>query len=185
MDYRSNAVLTYVSILHRNTNRYFSGLLEKHRIGSGQQFFLLRIFENEGITMYDLAKLGNYDKGTVTKAVKKLADEGYVVVSVDPQDKRIRHLKTTTKALPLIEGLYHMRDEWIETLLESLDEESQSKLLQQLKKMADDSCENLEAFLNTQNSFLKRATQTPKKVIALRVPKAASAPKNAPVCKQK
>ena len=46
VDYRSNAVLTYVSILHRNTNRYFSGLLEKHRIGSGQQFFLLRIFEN-------------------------------------------------------------------------------------------------------------------------------------------
>ena len=43
MDYRSNAVLTYVSILHRNTNRYFSSLLEKHRIGSGQQFFLLRI----------------------------------------------------------------------------------------------------------------------------------------------
>ena len=110
MDYRSNAVLTYVSILHRNTNRYFSSLLEKHRIGSGQQFFLLRIFENEGITMYDLAKLGNYDKGTVTKAVKKLADEGYVVVSVDAEDKRIRHLKTTPKAIPLIEGLYQMRD---------------------------------------------------------------------------
>ena len=162
MDYRSNAVLTYVSILHRNTNRYFSGLLEKHRIGSGQQFFLLRIFENEGITMYDLAKLGNYDKGTVTKAVKKLADEGYVVVSVDPQDKRIRHLKTTTKALPLIEGLYHMRDEWIETLLESLDEESQSKLLQQLKKMADDSCENLESFLNTQNSFFETCNANAK-----------------------
>lgn len=160
MDYRSNAVLTYVSILHRNTNRYFSSLLEKHRIGSGQQFFLLRIFENEGITMYDLAKLGNYDKGTVTKAVKKLADEGYVVVSVDAQDKRIRHLKTTPKAIPLIEGLYQMRDEWINKLLDPLDDATQSKLLDQLKKMADESCENLETFLNMQNSFFSIPEET-------------------------
>lgn len=153
MDYRCNAVLTYVSILHRNTNRYFSSLLEKHRIGSGQQFFLLRIFENEGITMYDLAKLGNYDKGTVTKAVKKLADEGYVVVSVDAQDKRIRHLRTTPKAIPLIESLYQMRDEWVNKLFDPLDEATQGQLLDHLKKMADESCENLETFLNIQSSF--------------------------------
>ena len=82
------------------------------------------------------------------------------MVSVDAQDKRIRHLKTTPKAIPLIEGLYQMRDEWINKLLDPLDDATQSKLLDQPKKMADESCENLEPFLHMQNSFFSIPEET-------------------------
>lgn len=64
--------LKYISIIQRNTGRYFDISLEPDHIGSGQQFFLLRIAENEGLTMLDLAQTGSYDKGTVTRAVQKL-----------------------------------------------------------------------------------------------------------------
>lgn len=52
-------VAKFISILQRNTKRYFDTALEEDPIGSGQHFFLLRIYENEGITMYDLARQGN------------------------------------------------------------------------------------------------------------------------------
>ena len=41
----------------RNTQKYFDSILEYYHIGGGQQFFLVHIYENNGITMYDLAKL--------------------------------------------------------------------------------------------------------------------------------
>ena len=70
---QSVTFLKYISMIQRNTGRYFDLCLGADQIGSGQQFFLLRIAENEGITMYDLAQLGQFDKGTVTKAVQKLS----------------------------------------------------------------------------------------------------------------
>ena len=85
-------ILKFISILQRNTNRYFDLMLDEYGIGSGQQFFLLRIYENQDITMLDLSRLGSFDKGTVTKAVQKLTEEGYVTVTTDQNDKRVRHL---------------------------------------------------------------------------------------------
>ena len=51
MERQSITFLKYISIIQRNTGRYFDLSLEADQIGSGQQFFLLRIAENEGITM--------------------------------------------------------------------------------------------------------------------------------------
>lgn len=45
--------LKYISIIHRNTSRYFDAVLEPYQIGSGQQFFLRHIYENNGISMYE------------------------------------------------------------------------------------------------------------------------------------
>ena len=63
--------LKFISVIQRNTQKYFDSILEDYHIGGGQQFFLVHIYENNGITMYDLAKLGQFDKATVTKAVRK------------------------------------------------------------------------------------------------------------------
>ena len=69
MEHQAITILRYISLLQRNTRRYFDLMLEQDQIGSGQQFFLLRIFENDGISMQDLARLGSFDKGTVPRAV--------------------------------------------------------------------------------------------------------------------
>ena len=62
----------YISILYRQGNRFYDRELAKYNIGYGQQFYLPRIYENQGLSMYELARLGHFDKGTVTKAVQKL-----------------------------------------------------------------------------------------------------------------
>lgn len=110
MERQSITFLKYISIIQRNTGRYFDLSLEADQIGSGQQFFLLRIAENEGITMYDLARIGSFDKGTVTKAVQKMVQQGYVRIEVDEYDKRVRHLYITEQARGLIERVYDLRD---------------------------------------------------------------------------
>ena len=132
-------ILKFISVLQRNTNRYFDLMLEEDGIGSGQQFFLLRIYENQDINMLDLSRLGSFDKGTVTKAVQKLTEEGYVTVTTDQNDKRVRHLHTTEKALPVIEKLYDVRNKWIDSILRNLDEDERLKLFNTLGDISDTS----------------------------------------------
>ena len=132
-------ILKFISILQRNTNRYFDLMHEEYGIGSGQQFFLLRIYENQDINMLDLSRLGSFDKGTVTKAVQKLTEEGYVTITTDQNDKRVRHLHTTEKALPVIEKLYDVRNKWIDSILRNLDEDERLKLFNTLGDISDTS----------------------------------------------
>ena len=61
-----------ISIAYRMANRFYDRALARWGIGCGQQFFLLRIYENRGSSVYDLARMGLFDKGTATRAVQKL-----------------------------------------------------------------------------------------------------------------
>ena len=145
MEHQAITILRYISLLQRNTRRYFDLMLEQDQIGSGQQFFLLRIFENDGISMQDLARLGSFDKGTVTRAVQKLVIEGYVRTEADPQDKRVRHIYLTERARPLIDHVNQIRDYWTEALTRGLREEEKQRLLGALRDMAERSSAMLEA----------------------------------------
>ena len=57
------------SILYRATQKYYDKRLEKFNIGYGQILFLMMIYENEGITMKELSRLGSFDKGTLRPRV--------------------------------------------------------------------------------------------------------------------
>ena len=39
-----------ISIAYRLSNRFYDRVLSPYQIGCGQQFFLLRIYENQGIS---------------------------------------------------------------------------------------------------------------------------------------
>ena len=143
-EYTPITALRYISIIERNTRRYYDNLLESSGIGSGQQFFLLRIFENDGISMYDLAKLGNFDKGTVTKAVQRMVEQGYVRSEQDQADHRVRRLHVTETAMPLIRYIYQIRDAWTDGLTRELDEEARERLLSTLRQMAEYSCQLIQ-----------------------------------------
>lgn len=132
-----------MSVIQRNYYRYLDVRLEEFQIGAGQQFFLTYIYENEGITMFDLAKGGRFDKGTVTKGIQKLLEQGYVSVEIDEKDKRVRHLHTTSRAMPVIEKIYEIRKNWKDFLTEGMLEDDKKRLTQQLTVMAECSCRTL------------------------------------------
>ena len=99
----------HASILYRQANRFYDRALAPYGIGCGQQFFLLRIFEHQGINVLDLARLGQFDKGTATRAVQKLEEEGYIRSEPDPQDRRMRRLYTTPAAEPIVQEVFAAR----------------------------------------------------------------------------
>ncbi len=131
--------LKHISSIYRNTNRYLDISLEDKQIGAGQQFFLTYIYENKGITMYDLAKIGNFDKGTVTKAVQKLTEFGYVTSQTDEKDKRVKHLYATEKAEEILHRVYGIRNIWKKKVTKGLSEEEIDTVSKILDKMSENS----------------------------------------------
>ncbi|MBQ7889108.1 MAG: anaerobic ribonucleoside-triphosphate reductase activating protein [Erysipelotrichaceae bacterium] len=108
------------SILYRCTQKYYDRYLEEYQLSAGQVQFLLMIYEHEGLSMQQLAKNGSFDKGTVSKGVQKLEENGYIRIVSDVNDKRIKCLYTTDSAKAVIAKIYEIRRQWGQHITQGL-----------------------------------------------------------------
>ena len=143
---RTGKLLTDTSILYRCSQKYYDKLLSRYQIGSGQLPFLITIYENEGITMNGLAQSGCYDKGTVSKGVQRLCDEGYVKIEVDSEDKRVRTLFTTEKAEEIIAQVYLIRQQWWDQITGTMTEQQ----AEEFEKLQNTAVKNALDYLDQQ-----------------------------------
>ena len=123
------------SIIYRSSQKYFDRLLAKYDLGYGNILILTLINEREGISMNDLANLGNFDKGTITKSIQHLIDKGYVKAIVSLSDKRQKELYLTDEASNLMPEIYIVRQRWWEYLLKDLNDEELAVLQKGLPKI--------------------------------------------------
>ncbi len=67
-------------------------------IGLGQSIILHEIISHYGITQEKVSERLNLDKSTVTRAVRRLVEAGYVEKQRNPSDRRSHHLLSTNMA---------------------------------------------------------------------------------------
>ena len=123
------------SILYRCNQKYFDKMLQDYGIGYTQFYFLVAIYENEGVSMNELAVQGSFDKGTITKSIQKLEQLDYVKTVSNENDKRSKLLYTTEKARKIMPELYMLRQEWNEYLSSDLDEDEKEAYTKAVAKM--------------------------------------------------
>lgn len=120
MPEKSNFLIN-LSVLHRNTQKFFDHALAQYDIGSGQLLFLLYINENEGATMQEVTRISEVDKGTTTKGIQRLIDQGYVESRTDEKDRRVKRLYTTEKAAGIMNAIYEYRNRCRTMLAKGMD----------------------------------------------------------------
>ena len=126
----------YASIVYRISQTYFDECLKQYHIGSGQQFFLLRIYQHPGISQQELAERGYYDKGTTARAVKKLEQEGYILRKVNDHDKRVIRLYVSKKGEALIPVITETIAQWRSIITEGFSDEESQLLEKGMKDIA-------------------------------------------------
>lgn len=138
------AVGRYISMLHRMNNSHFCRRLEQFGLRGGQQVFVMHLAKHPGCTFQELAQVGDFDKATATRAVRKLEEDGYVRLEMDPEDKRVKHIYLTKKADPLLEETWKAVQDWTEVITAGFTEEE--KLLEQslLERMVMNAHEYIE-----------------------------------------
>ncbi len=92
---------------------------------------------NPGISMAELAELGTFDNCTVTRAVRKLANEGYLRIVADEKDRRAKKLYLTEEGKKLIDPIAQIRLDWFMRVTEGLTEEEKAQVGLLMGRLAD------------------------------------------------
>ena len=77
-------------------------------VGSATIPFLTYLYEHDGIHQEEMAVNLQFDKSSVTRAVKALEQKGYVRKTVDPEVKRKNRLTVTSQGLGIRDELHEI-----------------------------------------------------------------------------
>ena len=97
------------------------------------------------VSQADVARFLGLDKGTVTRAMKKLESKGYVLRERSPRDAREYCLSLTEKALGAVPELRALRRKWTGALEQGFSPEEKRTALSSLEKMAANADRSLAA----------------------------------------
>jgi len=126
----------YSSIINRFSMQFIDHELNGSQIGSGQYFFLARIYEEQGLTAQELAARGRFDKATATRALQRLEELSYIRRETDKDDKRKCRFYTTLKARPIICRVYEAVRKWDRILKKDMTAEEITAAENAMNQMA-------------------------------------------------
>lgn len=124
-----------ISYLYRYEQIYIGKKIEPYGIGSGQFPFLMRLYREDGVNQESLSDYLKIDKGTTTRAIQKLVDEGYVFRQRDETDKRSYKVFLTEKGKKLEPDMRKIGSEWEEILFSSFDDSQRREITNSLEIM--------------------------------------------------
>lgn len=127
----------WVSIFDRLMKMYYDRSLSGYDIGWGQQFYVEYLWEHPGATSQEMAERFRVDKATLTKMIKKLTEVGYIRVSGDAHDRRVKHLYLTDKAVPAARRIRQIHQDFYETVSQGMAPEELEAVEQALRHMSD------------------------------------------------
>lgn len=105
-----------ISICDRLMKMYYDHGLAEYEIGWGQQFYVEYLYEHPGASPQKMAERFRVDRATLSKTIKKLSEIGYLTVAGDENDRRMKHLYLTEKAIPAAKQIKKIHADFYETV---------------------------------------------------------------------
>ncbi len=130
--YKNEFVGKAISYLYRYEQIYIGKKIEPYGIGSGQFPFLMRLYREDGINQESLSNYLKIDKGTTTRAIQKLVDEGYVFRQRDEKDGRAYRVFLTEKGKELEPEMKKIVSKWEDILFSSFDDNQRKEIKKSL-----------------------------------------------------
>ena len=110
-----------IALLYRASQKNLDDRLRPCGIGSGQFYVLMPLFREDGINQDAITRIIQVDKASVTRAVQKLVDEGYVVRKRDETDRRSCRVFLTKKGRGIQLAMTTIAQEWEDLLPSGFD----------------------------------------------------------------
>lgn len=116
-------------ILNRQSQRYITKACAELEITFPEYLLLLNLYENEGISQDDMAKILFMDKSVITRSLKLLEAKGLVRRMQNERDKRSKHLYSTAAGKAQRVFLVAVLEKWINYLSADMDQKALEVLL--------------------------------------------------------
>ena len=127
----------WISIFDRLMKMYYDRGLREYDIGWGQQFYVEYLYDHPGASPQEMAECIRVDKATLTKIMKKLTEIAYIWIVGDQQDRRVKHLYLTEKALPAARQIKRIHTDFYNTLKADIPPEELSLTEKTLQQMTE------------------------------------------------
>lgn len=144
MDQQTDLLMN-ISVMYRSTQKYYDRNLQDLHLTYAQLPILIMIYENEGISMREISKIGVYDKGTISKSVKHLEQQGFIFVQSSKVDKRNKELYTSDFAKQSMAKVYSIRRDWWQRLIQGVNDAVFKQFLPSYDRMANNAKEYAES----------------------------------------
>jgi len=128
----------------RNVNTFIGSQIAKYGIKEGQYEYFMHIYAFPGINQLELARLKNVGKGSVTKALKILEEDGFIERKVDKKDRRNFRCYISTKGEKIINDLIEVKMKSEETLFRGMKKEDRIQFYTYLDILYKNSIELLK-----------------------------------------
>lgn len=127
---------------------YIKKLMESYlsevNLGEGQYLILRNIYEDENITQKEMSITLDVNKATITKSIKKLSENGYVVRKKNPLNSKSYKLLCTKKGMDIVVEVERLIEVEKEILTTGIDGKDLEIFLKVLEKMTQNVFKELQ-----------------------------------------
>jgi len=132
-----NYLISSFSILHRQSDVFLSRRLTDLGLNATQFAYLMCLSENPGSSQEQLSSLMRIDKGSVSKSIHQLVEQGYITHTISETDKRQYKLypsEKTTALLPQFHEIVMEYENHMTRVLTPIEADILRSLLEKLVK---------------------------------------------------
>ena len=135
-------ILKMISLIYRKMQIHTNRAGAAYGLSCGMIPFIMLICENREIPQHRFCMLLDISKGTVTKMLAKLEEQGYVRRKESVADGRVMMVYPTEKAMDIYPKLVEAGDAWVHQMTKGMTEAEQVVLAEALRKVSG----NISAF---------------------------------------
>lgn len=121
--------------INTNVRTYINEALKVHDLSEGHFEYFSVIYANQGINQKTLGDIMKTSKAGVTKAVKRLLDQGLIYRQVDEKDQRNYGLYVTEKGQDYIKIFHDISDHIQSKVLGNFKPDEKAQLFNLLDKL--------------------------------------------------
>lgn len=101
----------------------------------GQKRVITAIYHHQPITQSKLLEVLQVQAGSLSEMLKKLENEGWIIRTNDPEDKRNLHINLTPQGKKMAQEFITLRQEMIDSIFEGFSTEEKAQLHILLQKL--------------------------------------------------
>lgn len=131
-----NQAGTYISVLMRQLNLFFSHELSEVEITASELMYLSQLYTRDGLTQDEMATKISVDKAATTRTIQGMEKKGLVVRRSNEKDHRSKCVYLTDKAKQMEEHIREIQKKWSDYIMQDMTVSEAELFAKQLKQMS-------------------------------------------------
>lgn len=131
-----NQAGTYISVLLRQLNLFFSHELSEVEITASELMYLSQLYTRDGLTQDEMATKISVDKAATTRTIQGMEKKGLVVRRSNEKDHRSKCVYLTDKAKQMEEHIREIQKKWSDYIMQDMTVSEAELFAKQLKQMS-------------------------------------------------